>query len=74
MSVGSAPHALFVDDVQIEQVLLNLLKNAIEAVSREEPERRRIHVQIGDGNDRFVEVAVSDQGPGVSADAVDKGV
>lgn len=53
-----------VDRVQIQQVLVNLLRNASEAVEPVPVERRRVIVQalpVGDG----VQISVSDNGPGV---------
>jgi light-regulated signal transduction histidine kinase (bacteriophytochrome) len=55
------------DSIQIQQVLLNLMRNAIEAMSALEPGRERKLtvgcVRTGEG---FVEVSVSDTGPGLS--------
>lgn len=54
-----------VDRILIEQVVLNLLRNALEAVAGMAPDRRRVVVAtrtVGEA----VEVAVHDSGPGVS--------
>lgn len=56
--------AIHGDRVSLQQVLLNLLLNAIEAMDTVEEADRRLIVrtaEIGDG----VEVAVSDHGPGI---------
>ena len=55
---------LRLDRVQIEQALLNILRNAIEAVDRSGD----ISVHLGEGTDGFV-LKVEDSGPGLSDEA-----
>ena len=52
-----------VDRVQIQQVLLNLIRNAVEAM--EESPRRELSVRVG-AADGMVQVSVTDTGPGVA--------
>ena len=54
-----------VDKIQIQQVVYNLLRNAVEAV-RDTPERSVI-VTTSMPDDRTIEVSVQDSGPGVPA-------
>jgi two-component system sensor kinase FixL len=54
------------DRIQIEQVLLNLLRNAMEAVEGTDAISRTIVVEARRKRRHAVEVAVSDSGPGVS--------
>ena len=56
---------VMVDRVQIEQVLVNLMRNAIEALAGEGCREKHVRVGIGDIGDE-VEVIVEDDGPGVS--------
>ncbi|AUL98762.1 sensor histidine kinase [Rhodocyclaceae bacterium] len=56
-----------VDPLQIQQVLLNLLKNGYDASRALPPERRRLAVLITDG-DGHVCIAVRDHGPGLNAE------
>jgi len=63
---------LLADSVQIEQVLLNLVLNAIEAMADVEMEKRQLTIQTQMGDDHCVEVAVSDTGKAVSAENIEK--
>ena len=54
---------LLFDKIQIQQVVVNLLRNAIEAL--EKSERREIVVTTAMTDDDFVEIGVADSGPGV---------
>ena len=60
------PHTDFVlaDKVQIQQVLLNLMRNAIEAM--EESEKRELVVSTVSAQDNMVEISVSDTGTGIA--------
>jgi signal transduction histidine kinase len=58
---------VFVDRVQVEAVLHNLLANAIDALSRAEGERR-VRIDAAKADDGFVRIAVVDNGPGVAAE------
>jgi signal transduction histidine kinase len=53
------------DPVQLQQVLLNLLLNAIDAVRAEAPGRRRVRIDVQTAPDS-VEVTVRDWGKGIS--------
>ena len=52
-----------VDKVQIQQVLVNLVRNSVEAM--EAGPRREIVLEAGPGKDSLVEIAVIDTGPGL---------
>jgi signal transduction histidine kinase len=56
------------DYVQIQQVLLNLIMNALEAVRGAPSERRRIVITTLERPPGNVEVEVKDGGPGIAAD------
>jgi len=53
-----------VDRVQIQQVLVNLLRNAVEAM--EQSERRLLTLTVSQRDDNRVEVSVADTGAGIS--------
>lgn len=58
-----AGRQVIVDKIQIQQVLINLMRNAIEAMSQS-PERL-LTVSSASGDDGYLRVTVADTGPGV---------
>lgn len=52
-----------VDKVQVQQVALNLIRNAIDAMAQSD--RREIRIAVAPGDEGHVRVSVSDTGPGV---------
>jgi two-component system, LuxR family, sensor kinase FixL len=65
-----APQVDFVlaDKVQVQQVLLNLMRNAIEAM--EGVERRELVVSTAPAADGMAEISVSDTGSGLSPEVI----
>ena len=64
---------LMVDRIMIEQVLLNIMHNAIEAMSAASlsPERKRLLVRVSPA-DKQVQISVVDRGPGIPREIWDK--
>jgi two-component system sensor kinase FixL len=60
---------VFADPVQIQQVVLNLLRNAIESMDDPGIFPRIITVHGAAREDDYVEISVKDQGGGISPDA-----
>jgi PAS domain S-box-containing protein len=60
-----------VDSVQIEQVLLNLLRNALDALTDLPAQERDLVIESGVQPDGMVFVAVKDNGPGISGSAME---
>jgi len=63
--------SLYVDGIQIEQVLLNLLRNAMDAMSDVEPQKRRVTLKTHLDKDGQVHVGVFDVGTGLSEAQLD---
>jgi PAS domain S-box-containing protein len=61
---------VLVDKVQIQQVLLNLLRNAFEAMERSS--RHPVDIRARNAADGAVEISVSDTGPGLANDVAAK--
>ena len=62
--------AVLADRVQVQQVLVNLMRNAREAM--QQSERRDLCVEARPHGVRMVEIAVSDTGPGIADDIADR--
>ncbi len=63
---------VLMDMIQIEQVVLNLLRNAIEAIDDAQCPRREVTVRTNVSSNGRVEVTVCDTGPGLPAENVDR--
>ena len=53
------------DRIHLQQVLLNLMMNALEAMAKQPPQKRRLTVRTRRASDAGVEVSVTDSGPGI---------
>jgi two-component system, LuxR family, sensor kinase FixL len=67
LELAQAPPLAEVDRTQIQQVVLNLVRNAVEALSEHPESAREITVRTRMLSEGAVEIAVCDNGPGVSA-------
>jgi two-component system sensor kinase FixL len=68
--LDSSADRVLVDRIQIQQVLLNLIRNAIEAMADSPVRRLLIYSERDAGG--FVRVTVADSGPGLSEDIADR--
>lgn len=59
---------IFIDKIQIQQVLLNLMQNAIEAMQEIRAKEKRIFIQTTASNSETIEITLNDTGPGFSKD------
>jgi signal transduction histidine kinase len=60
------------DPIQLQQVFLNLVINGIDAVNGSPRGRRDIVISTAPADDYFVEASVSDSGPGISKENLDR--
>lgn len=58
------------DRVHLEQVVLNLIANGMDAVSKSAPDQRRLIIQVLPSGVSEVEVVVADLGPGIPNEAL----
>ena len=64
---GANAREVFVDKVQIEQVLVNLIRNSIEAIREAGIPAGHVEISSQAAADNSIEVTVADNGPGISA-------
>ncbi|MGF7155432.1 sensor histidine kinase [Novosphingobium gossypii] len=57
---------VWVDPVQIQQVVVNLVLNAVQAMTQSICGSRDVVLRVVDGPDDLVELAISDTGPGIA--------
>ncbi len=69
VAVNPTEMELFADENLISQVLLNLLKNAVEALSNQAD--GRIHI-VAAYTANHIEICIADNGPGISAEIMEQ--
>ncbi len=69
---GNGQTQVLVDRVQIQQVLVNLIRNAEEAVAHFPPSRQEIRISSTIVSDEMVEIRVDDDGPGFPDSVLDQ--
>lgn len=62
---------IFIDKIQIQQVILNLIQNAIEALQENHIKEKRIHIQTKTHTDT-IDITFTDSGPGFSKEIINK--
>lgn len=68
---GSDPVFIFGDKIQIQQVLMNFIRNAVNAMENCEPENKNLAISLVSSKE-LVTVSVRDSGPGVETDIKEK--
>ena len=61
----------FADHLLIQQVLLNLIRNACEAMQAMEPNKRQLIIQTEKTEGNCIKVSVCDQGPGLKPEELE---
>lgn len=64
--------ALHGDPVQLQQVILNLIMNACQAIQDMDADKRRISVATRNQDDHAIEITVTDSGHGIDDKLLDK--
>ena len=72
MQIAAALPAVFADRVQLQQVLLNLLINACDAMPADSPGKKRVTIQTMETAAGGVELSVADQGTGIPPDEMER--
>ncbi|HEY9227187.1 MAG TPA: ATP-binding protein, partial [Gemmatimonadaceae bacterium] len=72
LDLDSTIGAIIGDRVQLQQVLLNLLLNAIDALAEVPRERRTIVVTTRRVGTKDIEICVRDTGPGIPSDLMNR--
>jgi len=63
--------ALYGDTIQIQQVIINLLTNAMDAMKDRPADSRRVFLSTRSDSDKSVTVTVIDSGPGLTTDQIE---
>lgn len=71
VSPGCPRCRVHADELQLQQVLINLVRNAAEAMSEQAEETREIRLTARSLGDGRLDLTVSDAGPGVKAEQQD---
>src|SRR5262249_11280264 len=65
LALGATPLRAEVCRVEVEQVLMNLLQNAVDAVIGNDLHQRRIRVELSPARGGFATITVADSGSGI---------
>lgn len=60
------------EKVRIEQVMLNLLLNAMDTLNEAEQDKRHIHMAVTLADDGMVDISVTDSGTGIPPDLIER--
>jgi C4-dicarboxylate-specific signal transduction histidine kinase len=60
------------DSIQVQQVLINLIRNAVSAMDGDSTNHHRLEIGALDSDGKAVEIYVKDNGPGVAPDLADR--
>lgn len=63
---------LEVDSIQLQQVILNLVRNAVQSLQHEESAEREVVISTALADDGYIEIKMCDTGSGVTVDMLDR--
>jgi len=72
VDLGQAIPAVYVDKILIEQVIMNLARNAIEAMGEIEPAKRILWIRTSLGKHNEIALEVEDCGPGLDVTEIEQ--
>jgi signal transduction histidine kinase len=72
LQLSTVLRPVMADMMQIQQVVLNLVRNGIEAMQETEPAERRLTLQTSGAGSEAITVAVADNGCGCSDEVVER--
>ncbi|WP_066741018.1 ATP-binding sensor histidine kinase [Cupriavidus sp. D384] len=72
LSLNAEPAHAFGDDIQLQQVILNLVLNAIDAMSDVHDRPRVLHLATRLVDDHLLELSVADTGTGIGQDLTEQ--
>ena len=72
LSIDHSDSIVTIDEIQIQQVLVNLIRNAMDAMVEIEHDRRTIKVSTSLRDDDFVEITVCDSGKGIPVESINQ--
>jgi len=67
---SAVPLHITVDPVQLQQVVVNLVTNAVQAIAQQRAAAREVVILVAPTHDRHAELVVSDTGPGIAEDVL----
>ncbi len=72
LDLGESISPVFADKILIEQVILNLVRNGIDAMNDNQNQACRLTIRTTMPSSAFIEVAVQDTGSGLEAETLDQ--
>ncbi len=72
LNLSPQADAVFADRVQVQQVLLNLIRNGIDAMQTEEPRKRGLLISTSLTDEGWSRVTVADKGPGIADEILER--
>ena len=70
MITGSHGHKVLANTIQIEQVMLNLVMNSMEAIQGDDIYQAKLTLRTRINADNAIELTVTDNGPGLDSDII----